>query len=96
MINEFKVKGKELLIKIEELIKEGNIRRIIIKDEKDRTFLEIPVTIGVIGVVCAPILTAVGALATVVANFKVEVIRREDEKNTVDAVVIEEEENSQN
>jgi hypothetical protein len=77
MYNEFKVKGKELLKKVEELIKEGNARRIIIKDEKGRTFIEIPVTIGIIGAVCAPILAAVGALAGMAANFTVEVIRKD-------------------
>ncbi len=85
-MEEFKVKGKELLAKIEELIKEGNARRIIIKDENGRTFLEIPVTIGVIGAICAPILTAVGALAGVVANFTVEVIKRENEQKDSSAV----------
>jgi len=85
-MEEFKVKGKELLAKIEELIKEGNARRIIIKDDKGRTFLEIPVTIGVIGAICAPILTAVGALAGVVANFTVEVIKRENDQKDSSAV----------
>ncbi len=80
MMNEFKVKGKELLEKVEELIKEGNARRIIIKDDKGRTFIEIPVTIGIIGAVCAPILTAVGALAGMAANFNVEVIRKDGDE----------------
>lgn len=77
MVNEFKVKGQELIDKVEELIKEGNARRIIIKDEKGNTFIEIPVTIGVLGALFAPILTAVGALAGVAANFTVEVIRKD-------------------
>ena len=51
---EFKIKGQELLTKIEELIKEGNARRIIIKDDKGRTYIEIPVTVGVIGNVVCP------------------------------------------
>ncbi len=77
MIDEFKVKGKELIDKVEELIKEGNARRIIIKDDKGNTFIEIPVTIGVLGAMFAPILTAVGALAGMAANFTVEVIRKD-------------------
>jgi hypothetical protein len=81
MYEEFKVKGKELLQKVEELIKEGNARRIIIKDDKGRTYLEIPVTIGIIGAVCAPILAAVGALAGMAANFTLEVIKREEPEN---------------
>lgn len=82
MVNEFKVKGQELIDKVEELIKEGNARRIIIKDEKGNTFIEIPVTIGVLGALFAPILTAVGALAGVAANFTVEVIRKDSPEQT--------------
>ena len=78
MYEEFKVRGKELLAKVEELIKEGNARRIIIKNEKGQTYLEIPVTIGILGALCAPILAAVGALAGMAANFTIEVIKRED------------------
>jgi hypothetical protein len=79
MVNEFKVKGKELLEKIEELLREGNARRIIIKDDKGRTYLEIPVNIGVLGAFFAPVLSAVGALAALVADFTIEVIRKDDE-----------------
>ncbi len=78
MINQFKVKGKELLAKIEELIKEGNVRRIIIKDEKGNTYIEIPVTVAVLGALFAPVLAAVGALAGMAANFTLEVIRRQE------------------
>ena len=75
--SEFRVKGEELLQKIRQLIHEGNVSRIIIKDENGQTYLEIPVTIGVVGAIFAPVLAAVGALAALVANFKVEVIRKE-------------------
>ena len=76
---EFKIKGQELLAKIEELIKEGNARKIIIKDDKGKTYMEIPVTVGVIGTLFAPVVAAVGALAGVAANFTIEVIKKEDE-----------------
>jgi len=75
--NEFKVKGEELLQKIKQLIHEGNVSRIIIKDDKGQTYLEIPVTIGVVGAIFAPVLAAIGALAALVANFTIEVIRKE-------------------
>jgi hypothetical protein len=75
--NEFRVKGEELLQKIKQLIHEGNVSRIIIKNDKGHTYLEIPVTIGVVGAIFAPVLAAIGALAALAANFKVEVIRRE-------------------
>jgi len=82
MVNEFKVKGKELISKVEELIKEGNANRIIIKDEKGKTYIEIPVTVGVLGALFAPILTAVGALAGMAANFTIEVIRKDQSENS--------------
>lgn len=60
---EFKVTGQELVEKVKALIKEGNIRRIIIKNERGKSIMEIPVTVAVVGVVLAPVLAAVGALA---------------------------------
>ncbi|VAX26488.1 hypothetical protein MNBD_IGNAVI01-944 [hydrothermal vent metagenome] len=89
---EFKVKGQELLKKIEELIKKGNVRRIIIKDADGKTFIEIPLTFGVIGVLAAPIVAAVGALAGVVANFTVEIIKTEDTDTADFTEVVDEEE----
>ena len=75
---EFKVKSEEIIEKVKELIHEGNVRRLIIKDEDGKVYLEIPVTFGVIGAVFAPVLAAVGAVAAMVANLKIEVIREED------------------
>lgn len=77
--NEFKVKGEELLAKLKELVHEGNIKRLVIKDENDKVYLEIPVTVGVVGLVLAPVWAAVGALAALAAKFKIEVIRRDEE-----------------
>jgi len=85
-MNKFKVKGHELIQKIEELLHEGNVTRIIIKDEKGRTYMEIPATIGVLGALMAPIVAAVGALAGVAANFTLEVIRKDKEENDLDKV----------
>ncbi len=76
--NHFKVTGDELLKKVKEIIHEGNVNRIIIKNEEGKTYLEIPVTIGVIGTILAPVFAAVGALAALAANFKIEVVRVED------------------
>ncbi|MBU0561650.1 MAG: DUF4342 domain-containing protein [Bacteroidetes bacterium] len=78
---EFKVKGQELLKKIEELIRQGNVRRIIIKDSNGKTFIEIPLTFGVIGVLAAPVVTAIAALAGAVANFTIEIIKNDDIKD---------------
>ena len=75
---EFWVKGEELVEKVKQLIHEGNVRRLIIKDETGKVYLEIPVTVGVIGALIAPMLAAVGAVAAMVANLKIEVIRNEE------------------
>ena len=93
---EFKVKGQELLNKIEELIKEGNVRRIIIKDAEGKTFIEIPLTFGVIGVLAAPVVAAIGALAGIVANFTVEIIRTEEEEEDAEFTeIVDKEEKSE-
>ena len=78
MKEEFRVKGEELVEKLKQLIHEGNVRRLIIKDEDGRVYLEIPVTFGVIGAIFAPILAAAGAVAAMVANLKIEVVRDEE------------------
>jgi hypothetical protein len=76
--HEFKVKGEELVEKVKQLLHEGNIRRIIIKNEEGKVYLEIPVTFGVVGVLLAPTLAALGAIAAMVAHLKVEVIKMEE------------------
>lgn len=70
---EFRVNGEALLSKIKEIIHEGNVRRIIIKDEKGATYIEIPMTVGVIGTLLLPVWAAVGALAALAANFNIVV-----------------------
>ncbi|KAF5062313.1 hypothetical protein DSECCO2_306240 [anaerobic digester metagenome] len=75
--SEFKVKGEELLSKIKELIHQGNVTRIIVKNEEGKVYLEIPVTVGVIGALVVPVLAAVGALAALAANFTIEVVRKD-------------------
>ena len=75
----FKVSGDEILNKVKEIIKEGNARRIIIKNEKDETILEFPLTIGAIGVVLAPIFAAVGTLAALATHCTIIVEKRNNE-----------------
>jgi hypothetical protein len=72
---QFKVAGNELAAKVRELIHEGNVRRIIIKDERGHTFMEIPLTIAAVGAILAPVLAAVAAIATIVSRFDVVVER---------------------
>ena len=73
---EFILDGEEVLAKIKQLINEGNIRRIIIKDMDDKILIEIPLTIGVIAAVLAPVLAAVGALAAIVTKCKIIVEKK--------------------
>ena len=65
---EFKLDGEQLLARIRELIHEGNVRRIIIKNENGMSVFEIPVTFGVIGATLAPMLVAVGAVASLLTK----------------------------
>jgi hypothetical protein len=78
LVREFKVKGEELLKKVKDLIHEGSIRKIIIKDDKGNTFMEIPLTFGVVGAVLVPVLAAVGALAAMASNFTLEVVKKDE------------------
>lgn len=75
-IEELQVVGEQLLAKVKELIYEGNVRRIIIKQD-GHTILELPLSIGVASVVLAPALAAVGVIGALIANCSIEVIRSE-------------------
>ena len=68
---EFKVEGEKLLSKIKELLHEGNIRKVIIKDKEGKIVMEIPMTIGVVGALIAPQLAAIGAIAALVTEATV-------------------------
>jgi hypothetical protein len=68
---EFRVSGGEVLNKVKEVIHEGNVRRIILKDEQGKTFLEIPLTVGIVGALVAPVLAAIGAIAALVSKLTI-------------------------
>jgi len=74
----YKVAGETLLPKVKEIIHEGNVRRIIIKNEEDRTLIEIPLTLGVVGAALMPVWAAVGAIAALVTSCSIEVERIEE------------------
>lgn len=71
----FKVHGEELLKKIKEVINEGNVRKITIKDKNEKTLVVIPLTVGVVGAVLAPVLAAVGAIAALVTECTISIER---------------------
>ena len=77
VFEEIKVQSRDLVDKVKDLFHEGNVRRIVIKDEKGHTFIEIPLTIAALGVIAAPLLAGIGAIAALVSNFTV-VIERSD------------------
>jgi hypothetical protein len=72
------VLGRDLVDKVKSLIHEGNVRRIIVKDEHGNTFVEIPVTVAAVSVVLAPVLAALGAISALVAKFTIVVVRAND------------------
>lgn len=74
---EFKINGDELIIKVKELIHAGNIRKISIKNEKDETVLEFPLTFGAVGFLLAPTLAAVGAVAALLTKCSIVVERKD-------------------
>jgi hypothetical protein len=78
---EFRVDGEELIAKVKNLINEGNVRRVIIKDKEGKVVFEIPLTLGVVGALIAPQLAAVGAIAALLSEATVVVEKTEDEKN---------------
>lgn len=75
---EFTINGDEVVAKVKELIHEGNVRRIIIKNDDGRTMLEVPLTIGIIGAALMPVLAAIGAAAALATRCTI-IVEREAE-----------------
>jgi hypothetical protein len=74
---EFKVNGEDVIKKVKEIIAAGNARRIILKNEKGKVLMELPVTFAVVGAVLAPMLAAVGAIAGLVSKCTIVVEKKE-------------------
>lgn len=87
-VESIKVEGEQLLDRVKQVIHEGNVRRVVIKQE-ERTVAEFPLTIGVIGAVVAPVLAAVGALAALLTHCTIEVERTEAAADQPDEIVPE-------
>ncbi len=71
----FRVNSDKLLEKVREIIREGNVRRIIIRDKNEKTIAEFPLTVGVVGALLAPVLAAVGAIAALITECSITVVR---------------------
>jgi hypothetical protein len=83
VMEEIEVEGQQLVERIKELLREGNVRRLRVKDAKGKYLLEVPLTFGVVAggvfMLAAPTLTALGALAGLLANVRIEIVREVDE-----------------
>ena len=79
---EFKVEGKKVVSKVKELIKEGNVRKITVKDGKGKVIMSIPVTVGVLGALLLPPLVVLGALVAITTECTIVVDRKEVVKPT--------------
>jgi len=76
----FKVTGDEIISKVKEIIRKGNARKIIIRNDKDETIMEFTLTIGAIGAVLAPVFAAVGAIAALATDCTIIVEKRENDE----------------
>ena len=74
---EFKIEGGKVLDKIKDLIHQGNIRRITLKNEEGKPLIEIPLTLGLVGAALLPVFAAVGALAAIVTRMTIVVEKAE-------------------
>lgn len=73
---QYQVRGEDLVKQVKKLIREGNIRRITISDKKGKELVTFPLTLGVIGTVIAPVLAAVGAIAALITECTITVVRK--------------------
>jgi hypothetical protein len=80
MKESFNINGENLLKKVKELIAEGNVKRITIADKHGKELASFPLTIGVVGILFAPVLAAVGAIAALIGECTITVERHEEEK----------------
>jgi repressor of nif and glnA expression len=75
---EVKITGSDLLARVKELLHQGNVRHILIKNESGKTLLEIPLTLGILGVALIPVYAAVAAIAALAVKCIIEVKSTED------------------
>ncbi len=75
----YEVDGDNLLNKVKEIVREGNVRRLIIKNEEGKRLIEIPLTVGPVGAVLLPAWAAIGVIAAIVTSASIEVERNDDD-----------------
>jgi hypothetical protein len=77
-VEEFTINSDKLVEKVRELLHEGNVTRVIVKDEKGNTLVDMPATVGLVGVLLAPLLAAVGAVAAIATKCTLTIVRKEE------------------
>lgn len=78
--SENRLRGGAFVEKVKQVIHEGNVRRLIIKNDTGHTVMEIPVTAGVVAAIAAPVVTAIGAIAALANDWSIEVERQEEQQ----------------
>ena len=74
---EYKVKGEQLVEKAKELVRAGNVKRLIVKNEQGQVLIEVPLAVGIVGAMMLPVWVALGAIAALANHFTLEVVTRE-------------------
>ncbi|MEO6533389.1 MAG: DUF4342 domain-containing protein [Pseudolysinimonas sp.] len=74
-VEKMQLKGEAMVATVKELLHEGNVRRILVKDSQSHTVMEIPVNAGVVAAIVAPVLLAVAAIAALASDWEIEVLR---------------------
>jgi hypothetical protein len=87
---EYRLTGDAVLGKVKEIVHAGNVRRITLKNEEGKTLIEIPLTVGVVGVVLLPVWAAIGAIAALAANLTIVVEKVEKPEEGYTEPVVEE------
>ena|SRR5215813_10933540 len=88
IVEEIEVRGRDVAYKVREIIRAGNVTRIVVKDKHGDTFAEIPVTIGVVGLVLLPFLTLLSGLLALVVDFRIVVERVQPKATRLNASLV--------
>jgi Domain of unknown function (DUF4342) len=74
---QYQLTGEDVITKIKQIVHEGNVRRVLIRNAEGQVFVEFPLTVGVVGAALAPMWAAVGAIVALVTDCTIEIERRE-------------------
>lgn len=80
----FNISGENLLKKVKDLFNDVNVTKVTIADKNEKEIISFPVSIGIVGVLLAPVFAAVGAIAAIVTECKIIVERKDDEPSVTE------------